>query len=137
MNDIKEIDSFARLQKLISLFQRVNQLSWTSDQTRKRYPNPELMTQQEVDALTKLYLALGFDLKQMADEWQRNMTITKIPSEFYIHHDKFQDLSDKAVDFFIKSFKFEYESPEWKICRLKQSIYMKEALKHLKETQKY
>jgi hypothetical protein len=70
MNGIKQVESFARLQKLISLFQRVNQLSWTSDQTRKRYPNPELMTDEEVEALTRLYLALGFDLETMAKEWK-------------------------------------------------------------------
>ncbi len=70
MNDTDQIGSFARLQKLISLFQRVNQLSWTSDQTRKRYPNPELMTEQEVDSLTKLYLALGYDIEEMAKEWK-------------------------------------------------------------------
>lgn len=69
MNEIKEIDSFARLQKLISLFQRVNQLSWTSDQTRKRYPAPEAMTQEEIEALTRLYLALGLDLEDMTKEW--------------------------------------------------------------------
>jgi hypothetical protein len=71
MNDIKQIEAFAKLQKLISLFQRINQLSWTSDQTRKRYPNPELMTEEEVEALTRAYLALGFDIKQMSEEWEK------------------------------------------------------------------
>lgn len=70
MNGIKQINAFARLQKLIALFQRVNQLSWTSDQTRKRYPNPELMTDKEIEALTRLYLALGFDIEAMHKEWK-------------------------------------------------------------------
>lgn len=56
-------------------------------------------------------------------------------SDFYIHHDKFQDLSDKAIDWYVKSFKFKYQSPEWQICRLKQQIYMNQALRHLNATQ--
>lgn len=55
-------------------------------------------------------------------------------SDFYIHHDKFQELSDKATDYFIKSWKFKTNSPEWQICRLKRQIYWKQAIKHLNET---
>ena len=66
MNDI---DIFSRLQKLISIFQRINQLSWTADQTRKRYPAPEAMTIQEMESLTKTYLALGIDLEDIYKEW--------------------------------------------------------------------
>jgi hypothetical protein len=48
MNSEKdEISKFGRLQKLLNLFQRVNQLSWTADQTRKRYPMPEAMTDDD------------------------------------------------------------------------------------------
>ncbi len=28
-------------------------------------------------------------------------TIKKLPSDFYIHHDKFQELSDEAIDYFL------------------------------------
>jgi hypothetical protein len=70
MKDMNQIEMFARLQKLISLFQRVNQLSWSADQTRKRYPNPELMTEEEVESLSRLYLALGFTIEEMAEDWK-------------------------------------------------------------------
>jgi hypothetical protein len=52
-------------------------------------------------------------------------------SEVFIYHDKFQDLSDKAIDFFIKSIKYLPESEEWQICRLKERIYNREAIKYL------
>ena len=71
MNDIKQtdIEIFTRLQRLITLFQRVNQLSWNSDQARKRYPSPEAMTTEEMNSLTKMYLALGFDIEDIYKEW--------------------------------------------------------------------
>lgn len=59
-----------------------------------------------------------------------------VRSEFYIGHSKFQDLSDRAIDWLINSFKYESDSDEWKICRLKRRIYMREAIKHLKEANK-
>ena len=69
-NEERDIQIFTRLQKLISIFQRVNQLSWTSDQTRKRYPAPEAMTPTEIEALTKSYLSLGFELEKIYNEWK-------------------------------------------------------------------
>ena len=54
-------------------------------------------------------------------------------NDFYIFHNKFQDYANKALDFYLKSGKFKYESDEWKICRLKQSIYNREAYKYLKK----
>lgn len=63
--------------------------------------------------------------------------IRKVKNSFYIHHDKFQELDDKATDWFIKSLKFKYNSPEWKICRLQQEIYRSQAKKHLAEALKY
>jgi hypothetical protein len=70
MNNMNDIEDFKRLQKLISLFQRVNQLSWTADQTRKRYPAPEAMTLQEIKSLIRLYLALGMDIEDIYKEWK-------------------------------------------------------------------
>lgn len=69
MNELKDIELFTQLQKLMSLFQRVNQLSWISDQTRKRYPAPEMMTPEEMEALTKTYISLGFDIESIYNEW--------------------------------------------------------------------
>lgn len=57
-------------------------------------------------------------------------------SDFYISHNKFQDLSNKALDWYLKSGKFQYNSNEWKICRLKQDIYNQEAMKYLKKAVK-
>ncbi len=56
-----------------------------------------------------------------------------IRSEFYINVAKFDDYSNKSIDWFIKSLKYEYGSLEWQICRLKEKLYFKEAMKHLKE----
>ncbi len=56
-----------------------------------------------------------------------------IPSEFYIHSDKYQELSNEAIDWFIKSLKFPYKSDEWQVCRLKERIINRQAVKHLLE----
>ena len=69
MKEETDIKVFTKLQKLITLFQRVNQLSWTADQAKKRYPSPESMTNKEMLALTKMYLALGFDIEAIYDDW--------------------------------------------------------------------
>jgi hypothetical protein len=69
MNDKKDIIAFTKLNRLISIFQRISQISWTSDQTRKRYPAPEMMTSEEMQALTRSYLALGFDIEQAYQDW--------------------------------------------------------------------
>jgi len=66
-----EIDKYACLQRLISLFQRISQISWTFDQTRKRYPTPEMMTEVEVEALTRVFLALGLDVEEIYKEWKK------------------------------------------------------------------
>lgn len=58
-------------------------------------------------------------------------------SGFYIAHGKFQQYSDKALDWFIRSWKFEFESDEWKICILKKQIYERKALEYLEEANKY
>jgi len=52
-------------------------------------------------------------------------------TDFYINHDKFQDLSNKAIDWTIKSWKFRHNSPEWKVCKLKREIFMRDALEYL------
>jgi len=71
MNDELDIKNFSRLQRLISLFQRINQLSWTSDQARKRYPAPEAMKVEELTALTKMYLVLGDEIEIIYSEWRK------------------------------------------------------------------
>lgn len=71
MNETNDIKLYSRLQKLISLFQRIGQLSWASDQTKKRYPAPEAMTQDEIKALTIAYLGLGSEIEDIYKEWLR------------------------------------------------------------------
>ena len=68
---MNKIETFARLQRLINLFQRINQISWSADQSRKRYPTPEMMTDTEIDSLIRLYLALGFDIEDIYEDWKK------------------------------------------------------------------
>lgn len=58
-------------------------------------------------------------------------------NEFLINHKKFQHLSDVAQDWFVKSFKYPENSEEFQICRLKRKMYMREAMKYLKEANKW
>ena len=52
-------------------------------------------------------------------------------SDFYIFHARFQDLENRAVDWFIRSWKYKVNSDEWKVCRLKQAILKREAMNNL------
>ena len=70
MNETKDIKLYTKLQKLTSLFQRISQLSWTSDQTKKRYPFPEAMTSGEIEALITAYLILGTAINDIYEEWK-------------------------------------------------------------------
>jgi len=69
MSEKPDIELYSKLQRLILLFQRVNQLSWISDQTKKRYPTPDLMNGDEMEALVRSYLALGMDLEAIYRDW--------------------------------------------------------------------
>jgi hypothetical protein len=69
-NESKDIELYTKVSKMISLGQRVGQISWALDQTRKRYPSPEAMTFQELQLLLKAYLLLGSDLEVVYKEWQ-------------------------------------------------------------------
>jgi hypothetical protein len=64
----KEINRFSYLLRLQSLFQRMGQITWTSKQATNRYVAPEAMTDEEVSDLTKLYVALIFDVEQLATD---------------------------------------------------------------------
>ena len=66
-----EIDKYNFLVQLINVFQRVNQLSWSADQTKKRYPSPEAMTETELENLTKVYVVLGEEIEKINKEWKR------------------------------------------------------------------
>ena len=68
---MNKIDKFNRLQRLVNIFQRINQISWSADQSRKRYPTPEQMTDEEINSLTKLFLALGLDVEDIYLEWKK------------------------------------------------------------------
>ena len=57
-------------------------------------------------------------------------------NNFYINHAKFQDLSNKALDWFIRSWKYKIGSDERKICCLKQRIYNREAVEYLNKAVK-
>ena len=70
MNEAKDIKLYTKLQKLTSLFQRISQLSWTSDQTKKRYPFPEAMTSEEMKALITAYSIIGTVIDDIYEEWK-------------------------------------------------------------------
>ena len=70
----KEAQDIKQLQKLIklkNLFAKIKQLSWNVSTTEKRYPSPEAMTYEELEELTRLFLALGMDLEDAAKEWKK------------------------------------------------------------------
>ena len=73
MNEQKDIELYTRLQRLTSISQRINQLSWTFDQTKKRYPAPNMMTTQEMEALVRSYLALGYDIEIIYQDWKKEI----------------------------------------------------------------
>jgi len=79
---MNKIDNFGRLLVLIKLFQKVSQISWSSDQTRKRYPAPEAMTEAEIEQITRVYFALGIDIEDVYREW------SKIYKEYKNHENK-------------------------------------------------
>lgn len=69
--EAQDIKQLQRLIKLKNLFAQIKQLSWNVSTTEKRYPAPEAMTFTELEELTKLFLALGFDLESAAKEWKK------------------------------------------------------------------
>ena len=65
------MDKLNLLTKLTNLFQRVNQVSYVSDQTRKRFPPIETITEEQMEQLIKLFLSLGFDIEGIYEDWKR------------------------------------------------------------------
>lgn len=58
-------------------------------------------------------------------------------SDFYINSAKFQDYSDRAIDWFIRGFKFKRGSAQWRICEAKHEILMEKAMEHLRKANKW
>lgn len=69
-DDSKDISNYRRLLQLKDIFARVKQISWNASSTEKRYPGPEAMTPSEMEELTRTYLALGYDIEELAKEWK-------------------------------------------------------------------
>jgi hypothetical protein len=67
---MNELTEYKKLIKLISLFQRISQLSWSVDQTKKRYPSPEAMTNTEIGQLNMVFTALGSEIEQIYIAWK-------------------------------------------------------------------
>jgi predicted nucleic acid-binding Zn-ribbon protein len=72
----KEINFYSFLMRLRLLFKLVKQISWSVDQTEKRYALPEAMTPEELEKLTKLYLDMGNELEDI------NEKVKKIEKEY-------------------------------------------------------
>jgi transcription initiation factor IIE alpha subunit len=51
---------------------------------------------------------------------------------FYINFARYKKYTEKSTDWFIRSWKFKYNSLEWQICRLKSELYERKADKCLK-----
>lgn len=70
---MNEIDKFAQLQRLFLIFQRVSQISWTFNQTKRRYPFFDSITAGEIDSLTKFLMDLGFELEEAYKDWKEEL----------------------------------------------------------------
>lgn len=69
MNETEDINSLSKLMRLIQVMSKVSRVSYLADQAKQRYPAIEQMTKDELEALTRLYLALGFDFEDAYKEW--------------------------------------------------------------------
>lgn len=70
MNNMNEIEEFQFLVRLLKLVDEIKRISFYADQSRKRFPIPEAMTRKEIQDLVKLYMALGFDIESIHEEWK-------------------------------------------------------------------
>lgn len=71
MNETEDINALSKLMRLTQIMSRVSRVSFLADQAKQRYPNMERMTKDEIEALTRLYLALGFDFEEAYKDWKR------------------------------------------------------------------
>lgn len=71
MTDKNDIDKLAQFMKVAGVISRISRVSYLADQARKRYTDPEYMTTEEIEALTRLYLALGYDFEQAYKDWKK------------------------------------------------------------------
>ena len=76
MNMMKEINYYSFLMRLRLLFKLIKQISWSIDQTEKRYALPEAMTPEELEKLTELYLDMGREIEDI------NEKVKKIKKEY-------------------------------------------------------
>ena len=67
----QDILIFRNFLRLKDIFSQIKQISYNVSTTEKRYPAPEAMTKQELQELTKTYLALGFDIEEIYKEWKK------------------------------------------------------------------
>jgi len=74
---MSEIREYRDLLELVNLFARLKQLSWTINQTQKRYPELESLTNKEVKELIKFYLSFGFDVESVYEDWKKIYDKTK------------------------------------------------------------
>ena len=68
MDKKRELQLFRLLTKIVKVMQGVKQASWSIDQTKHRYPNPEDLTPEEMEELLRNYLAFVVELKSLAEE---------------------------------------------------------------------
>lgn len=71
MSELTDIEALTRLIKLTQIMSRISRVSYLADQAKQRYPNIEMMRTDELEALSKMYLALGFDFEEAYKEWKK------------------------------------------------------------------
>lgn len=69
-----DILTFQKLTNISLRFDRLNQITWTVAQARKRYTYPEGMTKEEMEQLIKFYLGLIPEVVSCAND------LSEIPS---------------------------------------------------------
>jgi len=68
MNDLEAYERYRQLQTLIDHIKRV---SFYANETQKRYPYAEAMTQEELEQLTRIYLAMFLDVEDIYKEFKK------------------------------------------------------------------
>ena len=71
MTETTDITLYSKFVRLKKIYASIKEISFQVSQAEKRYPAPESMTKEELNALIKVYLALGFDLEELVKEWKR------------------------------------------------------------------
>ena len=71
MSNMTDIEKVGKLLKIKTIFQHLNQLTWSATKFGKRYPEVEFMTIEDIIQLYRTYLAFGLELEDIYKEWRK------------------------------------------------------------------